>query len=125
MNERLKMIADQYEHLVNNGSLKFEMVDKSTLAPSTVLYIETMLDRMQIRYQVCNIRLDDTVLFKLDHPTVHYLHHDPVTDQHMWADEGFHAGIDGHRAVALLAEHRNILLPTSYLLEMFGIMDHG
>lgn len=118
MNVRLTDIANEYERLVLNG-LVFATVDKSLLHPSTVLYLEQILEPSGIEYWIANIRLDGTVLFKLNHPKICFLHHDPVEEKHMWADDGFHNAIPNNKVLALLAELSDRLLPGEVLMSLF------
>lgn len=101
--QRLSQISDQYERLVQENALTWVPVDKMTLAPTTVLYLSVILDPSGLEYLMAEQRLDRTVLFKVDHPTIRYLHHDPVTDSHMWAGEGFAEALPNDKVLAVLA----------------------
>lgn len=121
MSERLSQIADKYEELVSKG-LEFHEVDHDTLDPSTNRYLR-LLDDTGLRYLIATVRIDRTVLFKIDHPWIAYLHHDPVEMVHMWADVGFQSALNNTRVLATLAELAGILLPSSHLLKLFGVED--
>jgi hypothetical protein len=126
---RLSVIADQYEELVNLVSGKSQIewvdVDKEHLHPSTVKYLEMILEPAGLSYKIANVRLGGTVLFKLDHPSyireaICYFHHDPVEGKHMWAGQGFHDALDNDRVLALLAEEAGVVLPAEFLVKTMG-----
>lgn len=89
MSDRLSKISDEYERLVNEDVIKWQTPDLDRLPESTRLYVELFLVPY-IEFWVDDKQLGGTFLFKLNHDKVHYLHHDPHTKVHMWADEGFH-----------------------------------
>lgn len=97
---RLQLVADQYERMVNDGRVQWEPVNKQTLAPSTIEYLETILEPSGLTYMVAKERLQGTVLFKVNHPSIRYLHHDPETEQHMWAGDGFHEALPNNAVLA-------------------------
>lgn len=121
MSERLTKIADKYESLVNRG-LEFVEVDYDSLRPATKQYL-SILDDTGLNYLIATVRLDNTVLFKIDHPWIGYLHHDPVESAHMWADKSFSEALNNDRVLATLAELSGVLLSSPFFLKMFGIDD--
>lgn len=88
--ERLPRIADKYERLVNSGGIRWIPVDQSSLHPHTVRYINAFLDPSKLKYLIADLRVEKTVLFKIEHDYIKFLHHDPITVQHMWVGDGFH-----------------------------------
>lgn len=98
-----KRICDEYERLISVGKLKWIKVSHKHLPPSTRAYCRMWLDDNKIKYKVATLRLGGTILFKVDDKFVHYLHHDPKQEKHMWADEGFHSFIENNEALARLS----------------------
>jgi hypothetical protein len=127
---RLSIIADQYEELVNLVSGKSPIVwvtpQKEQLNASTIKYLENIIEPAGFSYKVATVRLGGTHLFKLDHPidmireAICYFHHDPVEGKHMWAGQGFHDALDNDRVLALLAEQCGVVLPAGFLVKLMG-----
>lgn len=122
MSERLSKIADRYEELISKG-LEFIDVDRESLDDFTLIYLDQILNPAGLEYSIATVRLDNTVLFKIEHPEIAYLHHDPVEGKHMWADVGFHNALDNNRVLAMMAELSGVLLSSTLLLRMFGVKD--
>jgi len=93
-NDRLSDIANEFERALNADELQFGPCDLSVLPPSTRRYIECFLLESDIGYSLCDRVIDGSYLFKLDDPVVGFLHHDSVTEIHMWADRGFTEGLN-------------------------------
>lgn len=110
MKLKLTDIANEYERLVNADLLIWHEVDKRLLDESTVRYLETILEPSGLYYQVADVKVYDTVLFKINHETIKYLHHDPDTKQHMWADEGFHNALPNDIVLLELARLAGIIM---------------
>lgn len=117
--ERLKLVADQYERMVGDGTIQWRPVDKRTLDRSTIEYLETILEPSGLSYSIAEQRLQGTVLFKVHHPTICYLHHDPATQQHMWANEGFHEALPNNAVLASLAGMAGVELPHRTMVGIF------
>ena len=120
---RLSLIADSNERMVKDDTIKWGPVNKSTLDPSTVEYLETILEPSGLTYSIAEQRLDETVLFKVHHPTICYLHHDPATQQHMWANEGFHEALPNNAVLATLAGMAGVELPHRTMVKVFDDLD--
>jgi hypothetical protein len=99
---RLSEIADEYERLIGEGSIGWSQADLSKLPPNTKSYLEMMLVIPQWDFEVADQVIEDTYLFRIDHPVIKYLHHIPQTDQHMWAGEGFHEALDASKIFMVL-----------------------
>lgn len=110
---RLSQIADSYEEMVERDTLTWQPVDKATLDATTVLYLESILEPSGLQYVMAAERLDRTVLFKIEHRTIRYLHHDPLTEQHMWAGHGFHEALPNDEVLVML---RDLELAKLYML---------
>ena len=93
-NDRLSDIANEFERALNAGELAFSPCDLATLPASTRKYIECFLLESGIKYSLCDRVIEGSYLFKLDDPVVGFLHHDSVTEIHMWADAGFTEGLN-------------------------------
>jgi hypothetical protein len=119
MNMRLTDIANQYERMVGEGAIKWLPVDKSNLPESTVKYVELFLGPSGLGYMVAEQRLGGTILFKIDHPTICYLHHDPVGESHMWADDGFHNALNNNSTLATLASLSGVNVSHESLMRLF------
>ena len=117
---RLKRVADRYEEMVNDGTIKWEPVIRETLDASTIRYITIILDPTGLKYQIAQQRLEGTVLFKIDHPTICYLHHDPITQQHMWADKGFHEAICNDMVLVEFAKMLGCKLPREVMMRIIS-----
>lgn len=89
MDMRLQLACDAYEKMIKDGTIEWVPVDKSVLHPSTVHYLEKVIEPSGITYMMAKDQLHKTALFKLNHTTICYFHHDPVTLAHLWADESF------------------------------------
>jgi len=120
---RLQLISDEYERLVNDGQARWEPVNKETLDPCTVEYLETVLEPSGLTYMVAEQRLQGTVLFKVNHPNIRYLHHDPQTGSHMWAGDGFHEALPNNAVFATLAGMAGVKLPHGIMLRIFDEID--
>ncbi len=123
MSTRLADVANQYEKMVGEGAIRWLPVDKSNLPAPTLKYIELFLDPSGLEYMVAEQRLSDTVLLKINHPTICYLHHDPVSESHMWADEGFHNSLDNNSVLATLVHLFDTKIPHRSLVRLFNWLD--
>jgi hypothetical protein len=119
--KELQEVCDEYERLIHENNIKWIQVDKSTLPKSVCTYIEHWLDYFNIKYQIAELRLKGTILFKVDDPVVKYLHHHPTAETHMWVGEGFHNAIGNNKALAQLASRTG--MPKEALEKLFGCMD--
>lgn len=101
--KQISAIANEYEGLVNDGSITWLPLSLEDLPDSTRKYVKMMLVDLGWDCQVSDKVLGGTYLFKVDHPVVKYLHHVPQNDTHMWANEGFHESLDNSRIFNVLA----------------------
>ena len=122
--ERYDRVSNELERLVNTpGAIKWEEPDIEFLKQSTKDYLKTcgLLD-YGIKFWVADVKLEGTVLFKIEDDFACYLHHDPVTDVHMFADEGFHNAVNNNRALARLA-NKAVGVNADHLTKIFDEMD--
>jgi hypothetical protein len=114
-------ICDTYEKMVEADELTWVEVDHSKIPASTSLYCKMWLDYCGIKYKMATLQLGETYLFKVEDDFVKYLHHDPVHEKHMWADEGFHNYIDNNDALAKLSARSGV--PEEIVKKMFDKID--
>jgi hypothetical protein len=98
--------ANQYEHLIAENRLTWIPLDKTRLPSSTRTYFEKWLEMPGLLVEVASEHINGTILMKIDDPVVVYLHHDPATKHHQFADQGFHNALDNNLALARLAARR-------------------
>jgi hypothetical protein len=102
-------------------TLEWVGIDHTKLPPSTSKYCKMWLDFLGIKYKMATLHLEGTYLFKIEDDFVKYLHHDPVHERHMWADEGFHSFIENNLALAKLSTRSGI--PEEVSKEMYDRID--
>lgn len=84
------------------GRLKFVSPDLSSLPESTKQYVSVMLVSNNISFEVCTIRYNNTLLFRVDHESIGFLQHDPLVHIHQWVNKDFTDTIDPGAAFDLL-----------------------
>jgi hypothetical protein len=97
-------MINEFKKLLDAGEITWLPVDKKDLDSSTVRYLEQVVERSQIPYEIASERVMGAVLFRLNDPKLHYLYHDPRTFQHLWIGDDFQAGLDNGEVLDYLAE---------------------
>lgn len=120
---RLSDIADRLEEAIEKDVISWLDVDKSTLPEPTRLYVENFLECTNLKYKIADIRLDSTCLFKIDHPTICYFHHDPKTHAHLWAGVGFKEALDNNFVLASLMSMSDLDIPFKQALRICDMID--
>ncbi len=93
---------EKMNEMFKNNSFLWIKVDFKTLPPSTRNYLQKFVTCYKHKVNRHVDTIDGQYVFKIDHPEVAYLIHNPGNATHMWGDKNFE-NMDGNCALAVLA----------------------
>jgi len=99
-NSAMKAI-EIYNKLFAENKLNFSDFEISELPESTRRYLETIVLDLGYSVSLHNPVIDDEYLFRINHPIMKYLLHNPNYPSHIWADTDFN-NVENNQALVLL-----------------------
>lgn len=92
------------KRLYHEGQIDWVKIPVADLPEPTAKYVNSMLLEAGIKFEVAKTEecFTNSIFLKIDDPLLGFLHHDPESASHLWADKNFEPGIRNNAIVDYL-----------------------